>query len=256
MQIENTKLNEQLQNATFDVNAKLLNVQDELTDQNIKEERAARAIQELQDKLIESRNDRKDFEIELIALKKNYWQIKAELENEKVQRENVGIELINLVNENSSLQRKVVQVERNEGEHNLGVRHLEQKASRVESELQEARLQLLKSQAENDKLKSDMQKFELLNQKNSVDVGNKKMELERQYLEMTRNRQMEVQDIRGDDETTQKRFKLERELWEGGKTDLHRRMKELQRRLEEVQDDVKIVEETNNSLKLDKSRQL
>lgn len=47
-----------------------------------------------------------------------------------------------------------------------------------------------------------MQKFELLNQKNSVDVGNKKMELERQYLEMTRNRQMEVQDIRGDDETT------------------------------------------------------
>lgn len=65
---------------------------------------------------------------------------------------------------------------------------------------------------------------------------------------------MEVQGIRGEDETTQKRFKLERELWEGEKTDLHRRMKELQRRLEEVQDDVKIVEETNNGLKMDKAR--
>ena len=89
-------------------------------------------------------------------MKKNYWQIKKQLENEIVQRENVGIELINLVNENTSLQKKVVQVERNEGEHNLGVRHLEQKASRVESELQEARLQLLKSHAENDKIKADM----------------------------------------------------------------------------------------------------
>ena len=101
---------------------------------------------------------------------------------------------------------------------------------------------------------TDMQKYDLIRQQNSVDVDNKKMELERQYLEMTRNRQMEVQGIGGEDEGAQKRFKLERELWEGEKTDLHRRMKELQRRLEEVQDDVKIVEETNNGLKLDKSR--
>jgi len=46
-------------------------------------------------------------------------------ENEKAQRENVWIELINLVNENKSLQSKVIQVERAEGEHNLGARHLE-----------------------------------------------------------------------------------------------------------------------------------
>jgi hypothetical protein len=74
---------------------------------------------------------------------------------------------------------------------------------------------------------TDMQKYDLIRQQNSVDVDNKKMELERQYLEMTRNRQMEVQGIRGEDEGAQKRFKLERELWEGEKTDLHRRMKEL-----------------------------
>ena len=254
LQIENTKLNEQMLNSNQKINTDLLHTQEELQDQNIKEERASRAIAELQDKLIEARNDRKDFEIELIALKKNYWQTLKKYENEKAQRENVGIELINLVNENKSLQSKVIQVERAEGEHNLGARHLEQKASRVESQLQEARLDLLKVQAENDSLRSDMQKFDIVRQQNSVDVDNKKMELERQYLEMTRNRQMEVQGIRGEDEGAQKRFKLERELWEGEKTDLHRRMKELQRRLEEVQDDVKIVEETNNGLKLDKQR--
>ena len=43
---------------------------------NIKEERAAKAIAELQDRLIESRRDKKDMEIEFIALKKNYYQVK------------------------------------------------------------------------------------------------------------------------------------------------------------------------------------
>lgn len=162
LQIENTKLNEQMLNSNQKINTDLLHTQEELQDQNIKEERASRAIAELQDKLIEARNDRKDFEIELIALKKNYWQTLKKYENEKAQRENVGIELINLVNENKSLQSKVIQVERAEGEHNLGARHLEQKASRVESQLQEARLDLLKVQAENDSLRSDMQKFDIV----------------------------------------------------------------------------------------------
>ena len=70
---------------------------------NIKEERAAKAIAELQDRLIESRRDRKDMEIEFIALKKNYYQVKQELDQEKLKSENINIELINLVNENNIL---------------------------------------------------------------------------------------------------------------------------------------------------------
>lgn len=73
LQIENTKLNEQMMNSNQKINTDLLHAQEELQDQNIKEQRAAKAIQELQDKLVEARNDRQDFEIELIALKKNYW---------------------------------------------------------------------------------------------------------------------------------------------------------------------------------------
>ena len=54
----------------------------------MKEERAAKAISELQDRLTEARNDRKDMEIEFIALKKNYYQLKQELDQEKLKREN------------------------------------------------------------------------------------------------------------------------------------------------------------------------
>lgn len=42
-------------------------------------------------------------EIEFIALKKNYYQLKQDLDEEKLKRENQSIELINLVNENKAL---------------------------------------------------------------------------------------------------------------------------------------------------------
>jgi 4-hydroxy-3-methylbut-2-en-1-yl diphosphate synthase IspG/GcpE len=69
-------LNEQVQNATFDVNLKLDHANSDLMEIQIKEERAAAAIKELQDKLIEAKNDRKDMEIDYIGVKKNYWQVK------------------------------------------------------------------------------------------------------------------------------------------------------------------------------------
>ena len=69
----------------------------------IKEERAAAAIKELQDQLIAAKNDRKDMEIDYIGVKKNYWQVKMAYDNERVKSENLAVELVNLVNENKSL---------------------------------------------------------------------------------------------------------------------------------------------------------
>ena len=43
---------------------------------NLKEERAAKAIQELQDKLRETLDEKKDIEIEFVALKKNFINLR------------------------------------------------------------------------------------------------------------------------------------------------------------------------------------
>ena len=103
LQIENTKINEQLHEKTFDVNTKLMHAENDLLEQNIKDERATKAISELQDRLTEAVNDRKDIEIEFIALKKNFYNLRRDLDQERVKNENLGIELINLVNENKAV---------------------------------------------------------------------------------------------------------------------------------------------------------
>ena len=100
------------------MNLKLDHANSDLMETQIKEERAAAAIKELQDKLIEAKNDRKDMEIDYIGVKKNYWQVKMQYDTEKQKAENLAVELVNLVNENKALQREVSVKERNYGETN------------------------------------------------------------------------------------------------------------------------------------------
>lgn len=69
------------------------------------------------------------------------------------------------------------------------------------------------------------------------------MELEREFLELTRNKQTDNERFRVDDLEANKRLNLEREMWDGEKTDLLRKIKELNRKIEELTDDVKIIEE-------------
>lgn len=53
--------------------------------------------------MTEAINDRKDIEIEFIAIKKNFYHLRQDLENERTKNENLGVELINLVNENKAV---------------------------------------------------------------------------------------------------------------------------------------------------------
>lgn len=47
--------------------------------------------------------DKRALEIEFVALKKNYINVNGALEAERAKSENIGLELINVVNENKAL---------------------------------------------------------------------------------------------------------------------------------------------------------
>lgn len=87
-----------------------------------------------------------------------------------------------------------------------------------------------------------------------MDLDNKKMELEREFLELTKNKVSDADRMRTDDLEANKRLNLEREMWDGEKTDLLRKIKELNRKIEELSEDVKLLEEGSLELKSDKNR--
>lgn len=131
---------------------------------------------------------------------------------------------------------------------------MERKNEKLGMELQETKEALIVAKGEIERLKTELIRYDLQNQQNNIDLDNKKMDLEREFLELTRNKTTDVDRLRVDDMEANKRLNLEREMWDGEKTDLLRKIKELNRKIEELTDDVKLLEEANIELKSDKNR--
>lgn len=111
---------------------------------NLKEERAGKAIMELQDKLREALDDKKEIEIEFVALKKNYLNLNGDLDQERARNDNIGVELVNLVNENKAMQTSTDKHKINVGDNSS---HLEKKNLQMSLDLQEVKDALMEAKA-------------------------------------------------------------------------------------------------------------
>ena len=125
-----------------------------------------KGMAELQQKVDEISEDRKDLEREIVALKKNYLRVRSEWEKEKGRNEDIGLELINAVNENKSQAEQLKLVYDQSGHKNQEsqvqagrVAHLET----LNQDLKEA-LGAAKGQVEQAKVK--LVQFELLDKQN------------------------------------------------------------------------------------------
>lgn len=118
LQIENTKIMEMLQNEKYDANNKLLNAEGDILSMNLKEEQALKQITDLQDRIRDIMQEKREIEMEFVALKKNFLNANAELEGERKKNENIGVELINVVNENKALHEEINDIYKKSGNTN------------------------------------------------------------------------------------------------------------------------------------------
>jgi len=221
---------------------------------NIKEERAAQAIQDLQDKLRESLDEKKEIEIEFVALKKNFINLQGELDAEKAKNDNLGLELINLVNENKVLQEDSNRVNMKQGDVSTEHQKLIRKVEKLETDLYDKREALVVAQGEIERLKSELVRADIAGQQNQQDYEARKLELEREFIEMSKRNLQELDSVKTDDRNYHKKNALEKELWDGERIDYQKKIKQLNRKIEELMDDLKLLEEQNIELKSDKNR--
>jgi len=254
LQIENTKLQEIIQNEKFDSNSKLLYAENDVLESNIKEERAAQAIQDLQDKFREALDDKKEIEIEFVALKKNFINLQNEIDSESAKNDNLGLELINLVNENKALQDDSNRVNLKHGDVSTEHQRLIRKLEKAETDLYDRREALVIAQGEIERLKSELVRADIAGQQNQQDYESRKLELEKEFIELSKRNLTEMDNIKSDDRNYHKKNALENELWDGERIDYQKKIKHLNRKIEELTDDCKLLEEQNMELKGDRNR--
>lgn len=98
LQIEYSRLEEQLQQSRFEADSKVLHAESSLVERGVKEEKAAQAIGDLQEKVQKLLEEKKEMEVEYVALRKNYLTVKEDADKQRTQAELMQVEILNLVN--------------------------------------------------------------------------------------------------------------------------------------------------------------
>jgi hypothetical protein len=233
-----------------------LGAENDIITSGIKEEQALKAIRELQDRIRELNDDKRELEIEFVALKKNYINIRNDHDNEKLKNENLSLEVINLANENKSLQSELNDTFKRAnigGEEND--RYLN-RLSRMERENNEKSQALIEAKAEMERLKTELYKFDMLNDKHRLDMDTKRLEVEKGFFEMNKDREGERGKISKDLEGQNKRTREDKMLWESEKIELSHKTRLMSRQISELEERIKEQSRNNEELSTENNKMM
>ena len=125
--------------------------------------------------------------------------MQGDFDQEKAKNDNLGLELINLVNENKSLSNDANAVSRKHGDVAEEQRRLMRKVEKLESELQDKREAVVVAQGEIERLKSELVRADLKGQQSELDMQNKRQEMEREFIELSKKNMLDETNVKRDD---------------------------------------------------------
>eukprot|EP01083_Nonionella_stella_P003520 10112_1 len=141
---------------------RLINVENDIVEVSLKEQKQIEVNEKLKKQLEDVLQDKKDLSMEYVALRQNFNDRKKDLQYQKSKNEEIGVELLNLVNAKQALEETKSQLseeseilkQKNEmlGEDNRVLkgsnRDNEAQLHSFDQETQELKLQLMKKESE------------------------------------------------------------------------------------------------------------
>ena len=238
-QIENGKLIEMIQNEKYDANNKLVGQEEQLLALNVREEQAIKLVDEFQEKLKRIMEDKRELEIEFVALKQNFLSLRDNYEEEKKKNENLGLELINTVNENKSLQSELNMAYKNSENAVSGGAHTSNRLDNLQRQYDDQRESLLMMKVENEKLKQEIFRFQIKDEQYKLDVEAKKLDLEKGYIDMAKDKEKDMRSMSKQAEDNLSKNMQDKLVFESQRIELIAKNKQNNRRLEELEERIK-----------------
>lgn len=206
-------------------------------------------IHELKEKLKLVFDDKKDLETEFLILKKNYIEMGHELDGEKLKVENLGLELINLTNAKKEIERELQMLTKNQNSESCRLKLLQDKLEARIAKEEELKLTVLNLQNEINVFRNQQRTLELDNEKLKMEAEGRRLDLEKGFLGMCKEREAQ---IRGLNQDLEKRFTNQRSdkiKYESQKRELLSKIKALQRRVGELEAQVVGLKKDNQRLR-------
>ena len=204
-------------------------------------------ISELQNSLKKLTEEKHEFEVELMTVKRNYFNKCHELEELKKKNEKIGIEFVNVMNENQELKRKggmpKIGTISPEASHRLAI--LEAENEKIKQEFSKLEMQLNRSNSEKIRAEAMLEELQL-------EFDKKKLILEKEYIAMVKNKEGQISKTNKVAKEANNFIERDKAEWEVEKLEFVRKIKELYRKLEGSNMDLQDLKEQNDELKQEK----
>lgn len=198
--------------------------------------------------------EKKEIEMELISVSKNHMNKKQELDEERRKTQRLGVDLINLINENKALHSDSRHLTEKQGSvHDDYARSL-RKIEELEKEKMRLKEALMKAEGEIEKLRNEKFKAELRQEQAKLDYESRRVDLEKEFVNSNQHKQSELRMYQDKERNQYNQREGEKNMMDAEKIDLLRNYKDATRKTEKLQAELKDIKEQAEELRLEKNR--
>lgn len=245
MQMHETDLRETLANDKYELETKLLTCEGDIVDLQVKEKRLSDEVREKAKRVEDLERDRQAMSLEYVALRQNYDNVFADLNEARAKNETLGLELLNLVNVKKELTEQKGQLEEQNAVLEATAREATTTRTALADQLQavQASERVLKVENENLSLVSIKKDVELKQLQTEFEA--RKVAMERQAIDLIKDKDAELAAFRQvADKEAHKMLSAKVEL-EKANERLQADVKIAQRRLAQIEADLAALADLN-----------
>lgn len=238
LQVEHASLQEKLSGSNYEKSKKELRDEDEVLASKMREDKAVAALNEMHKKLKVSVDQQRNMEIEFVTMKLNLKNLTQELEAERDKNDKLNLEVINLVNSNKVLTGDTDHLSKVKSNLNMDQERLMIENDRLKKQISDYENALLASRSEVELLRKELIKYDMNSQRMRTEFDSQKVELEKQYLQITKNRDMNISSRLNDKEMKVSKISQQNQNLSEDMALINNQFKSAQRKIAELEDNL------------------
>ena len=255
LQVENSHLQSEVQNANYDASYKIVGHETELINLKTKEEQAIALINDLKEALEMEKEEKEELETELVVIRKNYANLNIEFEKKKTMLQELEIEYININNEKIEMEKELYQISNKfkSQEHALNDGSFKQKE--IQKEYDRTREALIEMKKINEELQAKLIREDTRRQEFMLDMKTKQFEMQQGFFEVNKKKQQELENLNMNEHKKREELEKEKIVKESEKREYMAKNRALTRKLEELTKKFNDINREYNDLKDNHTKQ-
>jgi hypothetical protein len=192
MQIERTDDKDALAQEKYKFETRLLHLESEAAEWAAREQKFMQEKQAFQKQLESLLQDKKEMDLEYVALKQNFINVGDDLRVEKARNEKIGVEMLNLVNAKTALEAQTSRLQQELARLQSSSSEMQSTSKVVTEERGILLQQVTELKSHNEKMNLELIRKDIEMKNLSAEFESRKTGVERNYVDFTRDKDSEL----------------------------------------------------------------